>query len=126
MTDDSKSGSAGTLGLLRLGWIPAVGLAGRLALPVFLVSAAVIAFLGNLVAEVSSADLFTYAALTGIVVGVALEMFHRWAFYRLVTCPSCGNGLNIYKNGKKVPEKNAYTRLRNMGPCRHCGWEPAS
>ena len=69
-------------------------------------------------------DLFGLGALVGFVALFAVSLFGREMFYRGVHCPACKNRLNYFKNGKRVPLKQAYTQLRAGGSCRHCGWQP--
>ena len=61
----------------------------------------------------------------GLAAFFAMSAFASYAFYNFVKCPSCGNKLNRFKNGKKVPSKQAYTQLKAGHCCRHCGWQPA-
>jgi hypothetical protein len=60
----------------------------------------------------------------GLVATLALSVFGSHAFYNWVQCPACGNRLNRFKNGRKVPAKQAYTQLSAGHQCRHCGWQP--
>ena len=103
--------------LIDLGknWIRTVGLLSVL-LPV------AVLLIGVVLTFVMQTDLLAYAAISAIILGIAASMTHYWLFYYTVLCPQCGNRMNFYKNGKKVPQKNAYTRLDTRGPCRHCGW----
>ena len=61
----------------------------------------------------------------GVLLSLAVALWQSYAFYNLVTCPSCGKQLNRFKNGKKVPRKQAFTQLRSGYGCRHCGWRPS-
>lgn len=91
----------------------------------------------------------TYAMVIGILLGFASGMYfrepghlaigaglgfatalvsglaYRFVFYNLLTCPACGGRLNRFRNGKRVPGKQAHTQLRNGFGCRHCGWKPS-
>jgi hypothetical protein len=64
----------------------------------------------------------------GVMVGFPLAFvvaFIQWyCFYDLVKCPACNGKLNRFKNGNRVPIKQAHTQLRNGYGCRHCGWKP--
>jgi transposase-like protein len=57
---------------------------------------------------------------------LVLELAAGFSFYNLINCPACGNKLNRFKNGKRVPRKQAYTQLQAGHGCRHCGWSPAA
>ncbi len=79
----------------------------------------------SLVIAVWSADMMGLGFGAGLVLSFAMSFYARYAFYNLVKCPSCGKKLNRFKNGKRVPSKQAYTQLQVGKRCRHCGWEPA-
>lgn len=65
----------------------------------------------------------------GVLVGGGIAFSVAFAgnelFYRSVRCPSCTKRLNCFKNGKRVPIKQAFSQLRCGGRCRHCGWQPS-
>jgi hypothetical protein len=62
---------------------------------------------------------------TGVAVSLAMTAYASYAFYNLVQCPACGNRLNRFKNGRRVPAKQAYSQLAAGHRCRHCGWQPS-
>jgi hypothetical protein len=69
-----------------------------------------------------------------LAIGAALGLlgtfafgFICWlAFYNLLRCPACQAKLNRFKNGNRVPSKQAHAELKNGSGCRHCGWKPAA
>lgn len=71
-------------------------------------------------------DLFGIVVLVGLPVAFAISFFGDEVFYRGVRCPACKERLNYFKNGKRVPSKQAFAQLREGGRCRHCGWEPTA
>ena len=77
----------------------------------FLVSAIDASFLG-------------YSVGLGIFISLIIKAIDYYTFYKCVKCPECGGRLNKFKNGKNVPQKQAYTQLQNGYGCRHCGWKP--
>ena len=63
---------------------------------------------------------------TGLLSMFLLGFIHDQIFYSRVKCPDCNGKLNRFKNGKRVPIKQAHTQLGNGYGCRHCGWKPQS
>lgn len=70
-------------------------------------------------------DLLGVGFGVGLLLSFSTSMYANYAFYNLVRCPACGDRLNRFKNGKKVPNKQAFTQLRAGNCCRHCGWAPS-
>ena len=61
----------------------------------------------------------------GVLLSFAMNLYAGFAFYNFVQCPKCAKRLNRFKNGKRVPKKQAFTQLQAGHHCRHCGWVPA-
>jgi hypothetical protein len=70
-------------------------------------------------------DLMGIGFASGAAISLAMTLYASYAFYNLVRCPACGGKLNRFKNGKKVPTKQAFTQLKAGHRCRHCGWQPS-
>ncbi|WP_157798529.1 hypothetical protein [Dyella ginsengisoli] len=60
----------------------------------------------------------------GLILSFIMTLYAGYAFYNLVKCPACGGRLNRFKNGKRVPKKQAFKQLEAGNRCRHCGWGP--
>jgi hypothetical protein len=69
---------------------------------------------------------FGLAAGVGIALSLVVAIVQAYCFYNLIRCPVCRGYLNRFKNGKRVPRKQAYTQLQNGYGCRHCGWTPGA
>ena len=97
-------------------WIVALEIASTLVL----ISGAA----ASLIIAIWIPDLMGLGFGVGVVLSFAMTMTAWFAFYNLVRCPACGKRLNRFKNGKRVPAKQAYTQLQAGHGCRHCGWKP--
>ena len=73
---------------------------------------------------VRDATYLSFGAGLGLVASFFLGFVYSYIFYNLVKCRHCGKRLNHFKNGKKVPSKQAHTQLKAGFGCRHCGWMP--
>ncbi len=62
----------------------------------------------------------------GLLSAFALGFCYWLAFYNLLRCPVCQGKLNRFKNGNRVPSKQAHAQLNNGSGCRHCGWKPVA
>ena len=51
-------------------------------------------------------------------------MLHHFVFYRAIRCPDCGHNPTRYKNGRNMPVKTAWKRLRDMESCPICSGSP--
>jgi hypothetical protein len=69
---------------------------------------------------------FGLAAGAGFALALVVTLVQSYCFYNLVKCPVCRSKLNRFKNGRKVPLKQAYTQLQNGYGCRRCGWTPCA
>ena len=105
-----------TLELLRKDWIA--------LLQGYSVFALIAGFIASLILALWRPSLYSYGFGVGLVISIALSIVHYYSFYALIRCPSCGLNLNRFKNGNRVPMKQAYTQLGNGYGCRHCGWKP--
>ena len=66
----------------------------------------------------------SYGAAFGFITSFLLSAAYFFIFYNFVRCPVCRCKLNRFKNGKRVPSKQAHTQLTSGYGCRHCGWRP--
>ncbi len=62
----------------------------------------------------------------GLIGTFVFGVAHWFAFYNMLRCPACQGKLNRFKNGNRVPRKQAHTQLNNGFGCRHCGWKPVA
>ena len=69
---------------------------------------------------------FSKVMLVAISLSFISEFISWWATYNLIKCPECGHRLCRFKNGKKMPIKQAYSSLRKGAACKKCGWVPTS
>lgn len=60
------------------------------------------------------------------VLSVTFSVLHHLAIYNLVECPSCGENLSKFKNGKKIPMKQLYSGFAKCLPCKFCGWSASN
>ena len=106
-----------TLQILHKNWIPKLEVAG------------LIVAVGGLLVSFALAFLKVLDLATGVGIafssGFALGIAHDYCIYNFVQCPSCGENLALFKNGKKMPIKQLYNGLSIGKPCRHCGWDPS-
>lgn len=107
-----------TLVFLNKSWISNIEDAGI----VVLIAGLPLAFV------VSLLDLIDLPVVVGMVfiLSFMLTMIHYFCIYHLVKCPSCGQNLSKFKNGKNVPIKQLYNGFKKGAACRHCKWEPTS
>ena len=107
-----------TLRAIRMEWVPK------------LLWVEMIIFFGSIVVSLALQGWNPRWRGLGVMVGFPLSLllvfFHWYIFYDSVRCPTCHGKLNRFKNGKRVPIKQAYTQLGNGYGCRHCGWKPTS
>ena len=66
-----------------------------------------------------------FAMLIALVGSAFFYFFEDYFFYDLVKCPKCKEKLNVFKNGNRVPDNQAWNQLSNDYGCRHCGWKPS-
>jgi len=105
-----------TLASLNKSWISKIESAGIFVLIAGLPLAVIVSFL----------DLADLPVATGmiLIVSFALTMIHYVCIYNLVKCPSCGQNLSKFKNGKNIPIKQLYNGFKKGAACRHCKWQP--
>ena len=103
---------------LRKEWIVSLSKLGSVAL----VGGLPIAILLSLLQIID----FSKAMLVAISLSFISEFISWWATYNLIKCPECGHRLCRFKNGKKMPIKQAYSSLRKGAACKKCGWIPTS
>jgi DNA-directed RNA polymerase subunit RPC12/RpoP len=101
---------------LRKEWIVSLSKLGSVAL----VGGLLIAILFSLLQIID----FSKAMLIVILLSFISEFTSWWATYNLIKCPECGHRLCRFKNGKKMPIKQAYSSLRKGVACKNCGWVP--
>jgi hypothetical protein len=107
-----------TLDRLNKSWIVMIEGVGIFALPIGI-------FISFLLAFLDVIELPVGAGIT-LLFSFIFTMLHFFFLYQLVKCPSCGNNLSKFKNGKNIPMKQLYNCFRSGKPCRRCGWEPAN
>jgi rubredoxin len=65
-------------------------------------------------------DLLGSAASVFLVVSLVLALLQHYAFYNLIRCPMCSYNPTKFKNGKNMPVKTAWSKLRAYEVCPNC------
>ena len=101
---------------MKLNWLQKLDLVGFALTAFGLLLTIAGSFLGNFE--------MLFAFPIAILVNFFLRWFQTYYFYEQVKCPICHARLNYFKNGNKVPDAEAWSRLRRGQGCRCCDWSP--